>query len=366
MNIETDPRIVEAHLMRETDRLDVLLQKLRRFAPQILISESEWEEVAVRARGLPAAAAAYPFGFELRLDLESTRADLGVSVITHDQARSYWAAPSVAKSDTTVKRIKRLLKAFNQENSELREVAADKLMLEYDLVRTVSGSYPDAALFIYAADDGIHGEKGEAAVAGMNLLLDELYSTVGWTVDERERQCAALAYNAAREHQAFKSFGVFPARGKALRLGVDWFRRSSEVVEYLDRINWSPNVSEISSYIAPFDRLETLEMMSVHFDVTEDGIGTKAGVGLINRQNDHYWEAEGWNEILRVLDEQGLVVSTKLSELTDVWCGLSIVFGRRDAFVLARGISHLKLTFTPDGEVESVKAYVYMVLSRLK
>ena len=66
MNFEEGLAVTQERLAGEAGSMAEVLERLRGRISPVLIGDREWESVLERARDLPAAVAAFPFGFRMR------------------------------------------------------------------------------------------------------------------------------------------------------------------------------------------------------------------------------------------------------------------------------------------------------------
>ena len=101
--------------------------------------------------------------------------------------------------------------------------------------------------------------------------------------------------------------------------------------------------------------------MGIHFDVKAHGVGPRLGLSLFAREAEWLKDIRHWTALIDAMREQRLAVPEKLSALAGSSAGAESLFGKSGAFLLLRGIHHIKLSFAED-RVEQTKAYVFLLM----
>ena len=367
MNVDEAVTFTEDRLAAEGGTMGDLLGHFRNRISPVLIGDPEWDLVLERARKLPITMGALPFGFELPLHVRQPKADFGVSLASGTRSAAF--VEERAKQDAadeTARAIARLFRRMDAEGSTLREIVGRKLMLEYDIgpARDTERSLP--GMFLRPGERPIIGAGGQAQDVG--LVVDALASSVGWELTEAERANLERVYLAQPGHTRMDSFGVFPSRGRAIRLAIMGFESQQEIRSYLDDTGWPGRISAVDSVIARFRERANVVRSGVNVDVQEEGIGPTLGLTLIVKQRytkgSRYWldGLTDWEPFLSALSHEDIVVPEKLTALADWVSKPTTLFAKSGRYVLLRGIHHIKLVML-ENQLRQAKAYVFMVLS---
>ena len=344
MNMENYWIATEERLLPEARYLGELLAQLRGRVSPVLIGDPEWERVVDRARDLPVTMAAFPFGFELPLHEHRPRADFGVSVVGGSRSASFFEEGGRSgDADRSTARIARLLHETAREESPLRRVAGRKMLLEYDIVPAQDGTYPEPGIFLYPEERLLVGDGGRAR--DLRVAVDALASVAGWGSDAAERRQAERVYLAMKPETTVRAVGVFPSRARALRLAVTGFRTAREVTAFLERAGWPASHAVVASTLSPLEERGAFAYMGVHFDVQAHGVGPRLGLSLFAREAQWLKDIRHWTALIDAMREQRLAVPEKLSARAGSSSGAESLFGKSGAFLLLRGIHHIKLSF---------------------
>ena len=368
MNLEQQRAASEALLAQEADSLGALLAQLRDRISPVLIGGAQWRALLDRARDLPPTLGAFPFGFELPLHEDRPGADLGVSVVGGTRAAAFYEEQGQCQdANPTAAGIARLLHETEPEDSPLRQVVGRKMMLEYDVESAPGGTHPDPGIFLRPAERPIFGDGDSRRSQDIGVVLEAIVSAAGWRADSAEHRVIERVHRAQGRGVRIESFGVFPARERAIRLAVTGFRTSRDVVAFLESAGWSGSHSRAGAAVSRFEDRDAFVSMGVHFDVHADGLGPTLGLSFLAKErvaNDpRYWvdSPRLWAPFLDSLREGGLAVPDKLSALARWSSGVETLFGAGGPYVLMRGIHHVKLVLGGD-RIEQAKGYVYFLI----
>ncbi len=367
MNLDEAVTLTEERLAAEGGTMGDLLGHFRNRVSPVLIGDPEWELVLERARKLPITMGALPFGFELPLHARRPQADFGVSLASGTRSAAFFEERARAdQADETARAITRLFGRMDTDGSPLRAIVGRKLMLEYDIGpgRDRKGALP--GMFLRPGERPIVGAGGQAR--DVNLVVDALMSSVGWEMTGSERANLERVYLAQPGNTRMDSFGVFPARERAIRLAVMGFESRQEVCSYLEDTGWPGRISAVDSVIGRFRERADVVGSGVNIDVQEEGIGPALGLTLIVKQRytkgSRYWldGPTDWEPFLGALSHEDIVVPEKLAALADWVSRPTTLFAKSGRYVLLRGIHHIKLVLL-ENRLRRAKAYVFMVLS---
>ena len=367
MNIDEAVTLTEERLAAEGGTMGDLLGHFRDRVSPVLIGDPEWDLVLERARTLPITMGALPFGFELPLHARRPKADFGVSLASGTRTAAFFEERARTEpADETARAITRLFGRMDADGSPLREIVGRKLMLEYDIgpARTGEGSLP--GMFLRPGERPIVGAGGQAN--DVALVVDALASSVGWELTGAERAHLERVYLAQPGTTRMDSFGVFPSRGRAIRLAIMGFGSRQELCSYLEDTGWPGRTSAVASVMARFRERANVIGSGVNIDVQEEGIGPALGLTLIVKKRytkgPRYWldGPTDWEPFLAALSDEDIVVPEKLTALAGWVSKPTPLFAKSGRYVLLRGIHHIKLVLS-ENQLRRAKAYVFMVLS---
>ena len=371
MSIKDEWTVTEDRLRREAGSLGELLEQYRSRISPVLIGGRGWERLVERAKALPANVAAFPFGFELPLHLHRPGADLGVSVVGGTRVAAFFEERGrSADADASTRGIVRLLDATLPEESHLRDVVGRKMMLEYDIDSVEPGAHAAPGIFLQPAERPIVGDRVEQRFRDIDVVLDAIAAATGWSLDTAERRQIERLYRALPRHARMGSFGAFPARGRGFRLAMTGLRTTGDVMAFLECSGWSGDHSTVASTVSRLEERGAFLHAGVHVDIREGGLGPSLGLSLFTRDKEpkdgRYWldRPRYWTALIDAMRDEGLAVPEKLSELAKWPSNAETLFCKSGAFVLLRGIHHIKLVVNGE-RVEQVKGYVFLLMCSL-
>ena len=367
MDIDRAVRLTEDRLAIEGGAMDELLGHLRDRISPVLVGDPEWELVLERARQLPITMGALPFGFELPLQARQPRADFGASLASGTRTAAFFRERArTDKADATARAVVRLFQRVEANDASLRAIVGRKLMLEYDIGPTRGADNSIPGMFLRPGERPIIGGGGQAPDVG--VVVDALFSCVGWEMTGAERENLERVYLAQPEDTRMDSFGVFPSRSRAIRLAVMGFKSRQEVRTYLEGVGWPGRLSAVGSVLERFQDRADVVRSGVNIDVRHEGVGPTLGLTLMVKQRytkgSRYWldGLTDWELFLDALSHEHLVVPEKLTALAGWVSKPTTLFGKSGRYVLLRGIHHIKLVLSGD-QLRQAKAYVFLVLS---
>lgn len=373
-------RIVEAgvesrtsgaeRLRREAGSLGELLDGLRSRISPVLIGQSGWERLSEVTRGLPVTMAAAPFGFELPLHEPGAGVDLGVTVGHGTRDAAFFEERGrLDDADSSAAGIAWLLGEAMAEESPLRGVVDDVVMLEYDIRSAPRGALPDPAIFLYPRRWMADGRRARLSLQDLGAVLDALERASGWGFDPAERRQVEWVALAGDTHAQIGSAGVFPSRGRGIRLAATGFRDTGEIVAYLEHAGWTGERSIVASTVSRIRERHPSVHVGVHVHVRACGVAPRLGLSLFerdrsrNRQDPRSWldDPRRWTALVEGVREVAPTAEQTLSELAAWPSGVQTLLGKSGAHVLLRGIHHIKLVLVGD-RIEQAKGYVYLML----
>ncbi|MCY4165709.1 MAG: hypothetical protein OXF03_06145 [Gammaproteobacteria bacterium] len=359
--MKEDWSATEKKLLKEAASMGQLLTGLRQHISPRLIDGRGWELLLERASETPATMAAFPFGFEIPLHDPEPRADFGVSLVGDSaSAARYQEKGKEPNADASTAALARLLDETEMEDSDLRRIAGRKMLLEFDIDAARPDTRPDPGIFLYPVDDAVAGDGkrfGDLAV-----VYDAIVSACGWDRDAAERETLERLYRTLEPDTLVRAVGGFPGRSeRGVRIAVTGFRKADDLVAFLERAGWSGQCPRIDEIVSFFDQRKAFAYLGAHFDIRSDGLGPALGLSFFAHEREWLKDIRHWTALIDGIRDQGHAVSEKLSELANWSTGSTIVFGAAGAYMLVRGIHHIKLTITGN-QVDQVKGYVFFLM----
>ncbi len=359
--------LTQDRLVEEGSTMGDLLGRLRSGISPALIGEREWDQIMECARHLPITMGAQPFGFELPLHETRPRADFGVSLASGNRSGDFFEERARQdETDATARAVTRLFREMEAQNSPLREIVGRKMMLEHDIGSARESEDSRPGIFLRPNERTLIAGGGFRNDVG--AVVDALVSCVGWEPIAAERQNVERVYLAQPGDTRLDSFGVFPSRGRTIRLAVMGFETQRDICSFLKDLGWPGRISAVEAVISRFKERANIERTGANVDVHVDGLGPKLGLTPIVKQrytNDSRVWIDGltdWQPMLEALRHEDIVVPEKVEALAGWVSKPTTLFAKSGPFLLLRGIHHIKLVISGD-RLEKVKAYVYMVLS---
>ena len=359
----------QQRLSREGSDIGSLLENAKNWTPATLVGEREWGRILERARNLPISMGAFPFGFEFPLHTKSPEADFVASVKAGTLTSSiFYERARASSEDRLAGSIVNLFDEMDGEDPTLRNIVDRKTMLEFDV-----GSAKDAdpelpGFFLRPGLKPIMGNKGQ--VDDVLTVARALYSCVGWQLSRAEEGRLAQVYKAQPNDTRMDSFGIFPSRGRGIRLAIMGINSSCELDTFLKAIGWPGETAMVDEVVQSFQERAQITRNGINLDVQGDCIGPTLGLTAMVKQrytNDPRYfldETDLWLPFLDALYQEDIVVREKVDALEGWLAKPGILYGKSGRFVLMRGIHHMKIVIS-DGLLSQAKAYVYMMLSAL-
>ena len=368
-NLQVDEaiRLTQDRLVHEGGTLGDLIEHFRHLIPPVLIGDASWAQIVKCAQDLPVTIGALPLGFELPLHEARPHADFGASLASDTWAAEFFKERAVHdQSDETAQMIVRVLNDMNAQGSKLRRLVGPKMMLEYDIGSARSAEPAGPALFLrpYVRPIFAAGEQ----LGDVYTAAEALVGAVGWKIDGATREHLRRVYLAAPGGARMDSFGIFPARGSALRLLIMGIESQHELSEFLGRAGWPGDVSAVASLVARFSKRLNIHKIGAHLDLHAGGVGPTLGLTPIIKErfsyNTRYFfdDLGDWTPFIEALENEPIIAKQKLPAIAELVSKPTPLFGRSGRYVLLRGIHHIKLVMT-DSYLSKVKAYMFMVLT---
>ena len=251
MEIDEAIALTQDRLAQEGDSMGELLGYFRNRISPALIGEREWERVLECANKLPITMGAQPFGFELPLHDSRPVADFGVSLASGNRSGAVFEERARRdETDETAQAVSRLFRELETRDSPLREIVGRKLMLEYDIGSASGSGDSRPGMFLRPNERTLVGGAGHQDDVG--LVADALVSCLGMEPLAEERKNAERVYLAQPGDTRLDSFGVFPSRGRAIRLAIMGFKTQREICSFLETVGWPGQVSAVDAVISRF------------------------------------------------------------------------------------------------------------------
>ena len=354
----------EESFVHGADSLGQLLERLRSRISPVLIGDPEWERLLECAYHLPAAMAAFPFGFELPLHEPRPRADFGVSLIGGSRSATFFERTGRSEgADPSAARIARLPAETEAEDSPLRRIAGRTMLLEYDIDTTGRGTHPDPGVFLYPPEQALVDDRSQPRPRDLGVLVDAVASAAGRDLGAAQRRTAGEIHLAMGPDSFVQSAGAFPSRGSGLRLAARPFRTTDSLMAFLERAGWPGQHPFVASTVSRYEERGAFSYVGVHLDVQAHGAGPALGLSFYAPGAHWLKDIRYWLPLIDGIGEERLAVPEKLSSLVDSWSGTDTLFDVSGPFVLVQGIHHIKFTVIGD-RIEQVKAYVFMLMLR--
>ena len=360
MIIKIDRGVVEEHMLAQAGSLGELLEQFRDQIPPVLVDGPGWDKLVERARGLPVSLGGFGFGFELPLHEREPRADLGVPLFAGSRSAAHFEEWCLSqRTDSSMKAVVPLLREMGREESDLRRVVGDKLMLEYDIDPAHRGVPPDPGIFLYT-DDTPPGDGPVQRLEDVEIVANAVDAASSREPDAAERRQVERLFRAMPPDTYIGSIGAFPARPRAFRLTINGFREAHELAAFLECANWPGQPAAAAALASDLEKRGAFAHLAVHFDVQAEGVGPLLGVSCYPREARWVKDIKPWEALIDVLREQGVAVPEKLNALENSWSGAETMLGRRTLLIVVRGVHHIKLVLAGD-RCEQVKAYVFVL-----
>ena len=288
--------------------------------------------------------------------------DFGVSLVGGSRSEAHFQQLSLArKADPVLAGIVQVLRDAGSEDSRLRRVAGNKMLLEYDIDSAPHETSPNPGVFLYPDGRALAGSRSGGKVEDLGVLLDAVGSATGIRLGKAGRRVADRAYCALNPEARVAAAGAFPARGGGIRLAMDGFRTTADVLGFLDRAGWPGRPSAVAPVLGRLEARRAFAYLAAHLDIGEDGVGPELGLSFFVKEGEWLKDSKRWMPLLEGIREERLADEGKLRAVASWPSGSETLFARTAVFVLVRGIHHIKMVLR-GGRFEHVKAYVFMLM----
>lgn len=371
MGFEDEWAANEECLVREAGSLGELLARMKGFLSPLSIDGRGWERLVERARDLPPTLAGFPLWLGFPIDESRPAAFLDVSLVGGTRSAAFFENKGRSgDADPSTAAIASLLGETGVEDSALRRVAGDRVLLQYDIdpARRTRG---EPGFFLYPVRPTLAGDPSGGRLPDFGVALDAVTSAADWGPDAAERRHAERAYLALEPDARVGAIGAFPSRGRALCLTMLGFSKACDVMAFLERADWPGQRSVAVSALSRLEERGALARMQlgVRFDVSASGLEPTLELQVFSADTIYdrtgwFKDKECWTELIDGLRGEGLAVPEKLSGLNEWSSGARMLFGRSGPFLLLQRIHHFSIVLTRNG-VEQVNAHVFLLMSRL-
>lgn len=349
----------------------VISQESRRFIPSELVAGQGWGRLVRRVGELPGWPVLNRVFFEFGLGDPAPVADFSVRVLPGNPGLPghFVNRGKTAQQDSAAAALGRFLsEAADTRTASGSALSArfNDIMLEYDIAGIESEASPDPGLFL-----GLRpaASQDDSEVDTPGDVVAELTNAVGWNDDAGERRILERVVGALPPGGRLDHVGAMPGRPfRAVRVIVNGIK-SEEMPVFLERSGWPGSVRNVMDALA--DWRDAFPYFRPCFDASARGLGPRLGLEMFPRsERKGRWQVGDWLStgirtwlpVLERLEERELCLPAKGNGLR-VFPGLEQVFGRGGAYILHKGLNHVKLTIGDDGV--QAKAYAGLRLLRV-
>lgn len=368
MSFEDEWATNEERLLREAGSLGELLEQIKGLFSPLLIQGRGWEKLVECAGELPPTLAAFPLWLGFPLDELRSGAELIVSLVGGTRSAAFFENRGLsADADPATASIASLLGETKPEESTLRRVVGDRVLLEYDIDSTRC-PHGDTGIFLYPIRPTLAGGRAGGRLQDLGVALDAMTSAVGWEPDAAERRQVEQAYLALEPDTRIGAVGAFPASGRGIRLTMLGFVKPSDVTAFLERAGWPGRRTLVASTLSRLDQRRALDRMhlGVHFEVGAGGVEPTLELHIFSqdRMYDHrgwFKDKQYWTGLIDGIREERLAVTEKLLELAKWSSNAKTLFGKSGPFVVLQRIHHFKFVLIED-RIEQVNGYGFLLM----
>ena len=359
----------EERLLREAGSLGELLDRIKGLFSPLLIRGWGWEKLVESAGELPPTLAAFPLWVGFPLDERQAGAELCVSLLGGTRSAAFFENRGRAEdADPATASIAFLLGETGPEDSPLRRVVGDKVLLEYDLDPAGRHEPQAPGIFLYPIRPTLAGDHAHERLQDLGVALDAITAAVGWEPDAAERRKVERAYLALKPDTRIGGIGAFPSRERGIGLTMLGFVKARDVSSFLERAGWPGQPAIVASLLSRLEERCALDRLhlGVHFVVGAGGVGPTLELYIFSqhRMDDPqgwFKDKQYWTALIDGLREERLAVPEKLSELAKWSSGAKLLFGRSGPFVVVQRVHHFKVVLTED-RLHQIKGYVFLLM----
>lgn len=369
MRFEDEWSANEDCLVQEASSLGELLGRMRGIFSPRLIGDPEWEKLTARARDLPPTLAGFPLWVGFPIDDSRPTVYLDVSLL--GGTRSAAAVEKKGHSDgagSLTGIAASLLEKTAAEDSPVRHVAGDRVLLHYD-IDAARHAQVEASVLLYPIRPTLAGDGSDQSLQNFEVALDALAAATGREPGAERRQLERV-YLALEPGTRIGAISASPSKGSALRLTVLGLSGTELTMAFLDRAGWRGEGSAAARAVTRLEANGALADMhlGVQFDVTAAGVRQALELQIFSANtiyDDTGWfkDKECWSKLIDGLREEGLASSEKLPQL-DKWSfAAKPLLGRSGPLLLLQRIHHFAIMLDADG-MHRVNAHVFLLLTR--
>lgn len=370
MRFEDEWSANEDCLVREAGSLGELLDRMKGIFSPSLFGHAELKELTARARRLPPTLAGFPSWLGFPVDDSPPAVCLEVSLLGGTRSVALVEAAKLsAGPDPETVAAAFLLEETGKENSPLRRVVGDRVVLHYS-VDTLQSEEVEASALLYPVRPTLEGDDSGGRLEDFTLACDAMAIANGRESHVDQRRHQERAYRAMDPDTRIGAIGASPAGKGALRLNVLGFSGAESAIAFLSRAGWRGRKASAVSALARLEACGAIAGMQlgVQFDVTPDGIGPPLELQIfsaatIRDKTGWFKDRDCWTGLIDGLLKEGLADPGKLPELNKWAFAAKPFFGRSGPLLLLQRIHHFAIVV--DGEGRSrVNAHVFLLLSR--
>ncbi|MCY4156310.1 MAG: hypothetical protein OXF66_02570 [Gammaproteobacteria bacterium] len=362
----------EDGLLREADSLAALLARIGGCFPPVLIRGEGWRRLLDQAAGLPASLAAFPMWMGFSMRGPRPAADLAVSLVGGSRSAVFFQDESAAgKRPSCAAAVASLLKETAPDKAPLRRIAGNRVLLDYSMDSMRRARRSDPGIFLYPIKRTLPGGARQRRPGNLGVVLDAILRAMDWERDSAERRNAEQVYSALKRDTRIAAVGVFPSRGKGIRLMALGFGEARAAAEFAQRAGWPGRHSALAAILSRLEQCGALDGMRMGVDLQASAQGVGPSLDLHIFSENTIYESAGWfkdpqhwDALIDGMREEGLIAAEKSQALAEWSSGAEMLFGKSGPFVLLRRLHHVKLVMAEE-RLEQINAYVFMLMGAL-
>ena len=238
MRFEDEWSANEDCLVREADSLGQLLDRMKGIFSPSLFGHEEVKELTARARRLPPTLAGFPTWLGFPIDDSPPAVCLEVSLLGGTRSAAFVEAATLsAAADPETVVAACLLDETGKENSPLRRVVGDRVVLHYS-VDSLQSERVEASALLYPVRPKPEDEDSGGRTEDFWLACEAIAAATGREPNEAQRRHQERVCLAMEPSTRIGALGASPAGKGALRLTVLGFPGSESVFAFLNRAGW--------------------------------------------------------------------------------------------------------------------------------
>ena len=332
--------------------LGEVLAAIRPWISKHLLDGPGWERMLAVARGLPADAANYQFGFEYQLQHPSADADLCIAVWPRTPVARHFVsrgkAPDAGLAEAAFADV---LLEIERDGSFLSRVLGGAIV-EYDLSTGPGPRSP--GIFLACPRFWDCGNRGHT---NPGLLTAALAAAAARPERDEERRAVEKLFDALPAGARILHAGAFPGRRKrAVRLLVTGVE-AAELPRMLERAGWPGSAGAVASAVSGY--CDLTPCVAAAIDVGPNGVSPRLGLEMFqspDRIRRLECSEEVWHRFIDRLVERSLCLFGKAVGLRDA-ARAEVVSDPASGMQANKGINHFKIVL--HGDHVEAKAYVF-------